>query len=85
MEPASAIKSIAKLPEGGRRGATSVSTLKARRPLKDKVNSWRASILEFHRTASQMDLRQLWAAGVIKYKLSGAITHGPVWREPPCF
>lgn len=67
--PVSAIKNIVKLPEGRRQGTTSVSTLKAQRPLKDRVNSWRLSILEFYRTASQMDLSQPWVAGVIKYRL----------------
>lgn len=78
----SAIKSIAKLPGGRRCGTTSVSTLKAQRPLKGRVNSWRVSILEFHRTTFQIDLSQPWVAGVIKYRLLQSITQGPVWNKP---
>lgn len=46
----SAIKSIAQLPGGRRRGTSSVSALKAQCALKDRVNSWRVSILEFPRS-----------------------------------
>lgn len=68
------IRSIAKLPEGRSPGTSSVSTLRAWRLLRDRVNNWRLSILEFHHTASQMDLSQPWVAGVIKYRLFKSIT-----------